>query len=479
MWLHHATAETMYPETCRIETIRIDCRPRLGGSVTRQSGASFQARERQAGMKTTANGATGGKRLVSGLVTMLLCVVAGSATFSSAAIASPLAWSTPRVIDAPAFETGAEIVGMSCPTSGLCAAIDVNETSGHILTSTGPASPSTSWQIADMGEFDYPRAVSCASESFCAVADDRGNVLVSTEPTGGIAAWTKVPLDAEAVENETSFNFLDVSCPSASFCAAIDDIGNVFTSTDPTGGIEAWTSTPLGDTSLEAISCASAALCVITDFHGNILTSTEPTAGAAAWHSAHLDESGLGGVSCPSTSLCVIGGFFGEIFSSTEPAAGPEAWSSADFDESGYLLSVSCPLISFCAAVDSFEGNALTSQDPFHVWTRQHLSAPEGLFAISCPSAELCVVGGTNGSVVVGTPEEESEEGEGEEEGSPGSGGGNPPAGGSPSPNPAPAPTLPPVPVRHKKPLHCRKGFKKQRIHGKTKCVKVKQKGRK
>ena len=390
----------------------------------------------------------------------------------SASASSSLSWSTPRVIDAPTpFETGADITGMSCPTSGLCAAIDQNDTSGHILTSTGPASPSTSWQIADMGAFDYPEAVSCASESFCAVADNRGNVLVSTEPTGGITAWMKVPLNAEAVEHETSFGFVDVSCPSASFCAAIDDIGNTFTSTNPTGGIEAWTSTPLGDTSLEAISCASAALCVITDFHGNILTSTEPTAGAAAWQSAHLDENGLGGVSCPSTSLCVIGGFFGEIFSSNEPTAGPEAWSSADFDEFSYLLSVSCPLVSFCAAVDSFDGNALTSQDPFHEWTRQHLSAPEGLFAISCPSAELCVAGGTNGSVVVGTPEEESGEGEGEEEGGGGSGGGGGSLGPLPAPSPSPAPI--PSPITHKQPLKCRKGFKRRKVHGKAKCVKI------
>ncbi len=48
--------------------------------------------------------------------------------------------------------------------------------------------------------------------------------------------------------------------------------------------------------------------------------------------------------------------------------------------------------------------------------------------------------------------------------------------GGNPNPSPAPTPTPQPTPTPHKK-LKCHKGFKKHKVHGKAKCVKV-HKGR-
>jgi streptogramin lyase len=53
----------------------------------------------------------------------------------------------------------------------------------------------------------------------------------------------------------------------------------------------------------------------------------------------------------------------------------------------------------------------------------------------------------------------------------PGSGGG----GGSPAPAPTPAPPPPSPKPRHRKPLHCRKGFKKRKVHGRVKCVRIKR----
>ena len=60
-----------------------------------------------------------------------------------------------------------------------------------------------------------------------------------------------------------------------------------------------------------------------------------------------------------------------------------------------------------------------------------------------------------------------------EEEGNKsGGGGGNP----NPSPAPTPTPQPTPTPIPHKKPLNCRKGFKKHKVHGKSKCVKGRKK---
>lgn len=408
----------------------------------------------------------GFRQVVLGVAVLLVLVL-----LPSSALASPLSWSQPQVIDPPLFSGDSDVVGVSCPSDSLCVAIDANGTHGHVLTSQSPLVGATTWNAADLGSFDYPKAVSCPSASFCAVADSRGNVWTTGEPAGGIGAWTPTPLDTEAVEHETSLGLLDVSCPSASFCAAIDDLGNVYTSTDPTGGASAWSETALGDTDFEAIACQSTSLCVITDFHGNVFSSAEPLGGEATWHSAHVDASGLGGVACPSASLCVIGGFFGSVFTATDPTGGAEAWTpQLGVDNFNYLLGVSCPSISFCAAVDSFGDHVLTSPDPQHEWNLEPLVAPEALLSISCASGSFCLIGGSDGSVVIGTTESEEPNEEGG--GQPGGGSqGNPPAGGSPSPTPVPSPMASPKP--HKKPLKCRKGFKKQRVRGKVRCVRL------
>jgi len=62
---------------------------------------------------------------------------------------------------------------------------------------------------------------------------------------------------------------------------------------------------------------------------------------------------------------------------------------------------------------------------------------------------------------------------------SPGDGGGGGGGGGgstSPSPSPSPAPTPNPKPKPKPKKLVCKKGFKKAKVHGKSKCVKVAKK---
>ena len=87
--------------------------------------------------------------------------------------------------------------------------------------------------------------------------------------------------------------------------------GNVVTSTNPTGGPRAWHLAKVdGSNSLSGVSCTVATtLCVATDSAGNVVTSTNPAGGPRAWHLAHVDSSGgylgLTGVSCGSPALCV------------------------------------------------------------------------------------------------------------------------------------------------------------------------------
>jgi hypothetical protein len=90
-----------------------------------------------------------------------------------------------------------------------------------------------------------------------------------------------------------------VSCPSVSLCVAVDLAGNVLTSTDPTGGASAWARTLIDRVYLTAISCPSVSLCVAGDELGNIVTSTDPTGGANAWRSAAVDIPGCASQTTP------------------------------------------------------------------------------------------------------------------------------------------------------------------------------------
>ena len=58
--------------------------------------------------------------------------------------------------------------------------------------------------------------------------------------------------------------------------------------------------------SLSDLSCPSTSLCVATDSAGNVATSTNPTGGASAWTTTRVDDAyAVHGISCPTTSLCV------------------------------------------------------------------------------------------------------------------------------------------------------------------------------
>jgi hypothetical protein len=94
--------------------------------------------------------------------------------------------------------------------------------------------------------------------------DSSGNVVTSSNPTGGAAAWT--------LTNLVGGHLRGVSCPSSSLCVAVGDSGNVATSDNPIGGAAAWTVTHVdGSNSLNGVSCPSSGLCVAVDRSGNVV----------------------------------------------------------------------------------------------------------------------------------------------------------------------------------------------------------------
>ena len=64
-----------------------------------------------------------------------------------------------------------------------------------------------------------PRSVSCPSATFCAAVDGVGNALIYNG-----SSWSS-PSDIDAIMS----TLRSVSCPSTTFCVAVDPVGNVFT----------------------------------------------------------------------------------------------------------------------------------------------------------------------------------------------------------------------------------------------------------
>lgn len=352
------------------------------------------------------------------LLAVFVLLALGVRPEAASAAASPLSWSTPVPVDTADF---ADPSDLSCPTSSLCVAVDY---AGNVLTSTNPTGGASAWTVAAVDPVNRDlMALSCPTTTFCAAIDFAGNVLTSTNPTGGAAAWHPAPIDG-------SESLIAISCASASMCAAVDLAGKLLTSTDPTGEASTWQGVTV-DTGgrPRAITCPSVALCVLVDDKGNVLTSTNPTGGAAAWSlpeeiAARTDErpEPLYDVSCPTTSFCAaVDGYeytssevfsTGDVITTTNPTGGAGVWSAPTHIARG-LLGLSCPSAGFCLTSD-FSGSIYASNNPTgdaSAWTASDIDSLTTLTGISCPSVVLCVAVDSQGNVLVGTPSSSVEEG--------------------------------------------------------------------
>ncbi len=327
-------------------------------------------------------------------------------------------WTVRQLPEAP-VQVG--FYGMSCPSASFCAAVGSDHS---VATSTDPTGSASAWNEIHLGkasegpsvggrggtvESGYQtRGVSCPSPNLCVAASLDGNIFSSTDPTGGVSAWNVTALGAE---NAPRVHMYGISCPSAALCVAVAYGGKIITSTNPTGASSAWTLTQLEDPlDLRGVSCSSEAFCAAVGLGGKIITSTNPTGGASAWKPV-TETAGLAnlyGISCSTVSLCV-GANFGSVVTSTDPASTSPSWNAIGADVSVQVTAISCPSNSECAAVDN-NADVIASTDPTGVagdWSFTNVIPPNGhangMFGISCPSKSLCVAGGSQGQIIAST----------------------------------------------------------------------------
>lgn len=272
------------------------------------------------------------------------------------------------------------LYGASCPSESLCLAVGAFDT---IAFSRTPTQAADRWHVVNP-RYDEPKqsclergesidfcssprggidAISCASENLCVAAGYEGNVFASTDPTGGAGAWSVTDVNAPG----SARHLTAVSCPSPALCVAVSGApggapGTVVSSTDPAAGL--WTAAQLpGSPDLRGVSCPTPALCVAVAKEGRIFVSTDPAGGASAWRQVPSPTArDLQGVSCVASLLCVAGDAGGNLLASTDPLGG-SPFSLANADGSVQITGLSCPTTDRCVAVDN-NADVLTSTDP-------------------------------------------------------------------------------------------------------------------
>lgn len=240
------------------------------------------------------------------------------------------------------------------------------------LAAPAGAAPSLAWSgAAEVDGGQALSAISCPSLGLCVAVDGAGRALVSTQPgVAGAASWS-APF---AIDGSTGLT--SITCASTSLCVALDGEGHAVLSTHPAVAESASWSAPYpagGPAGLTSVSCASSTLCAAVDGEGNVAVSTEPAAGASAWHRRLVDPSlGLVAVSCFAPASCVALDSAGNAFASpnaaaaASPGAAPGSgatWSSTAFDVFGAPTAISCAATGLCVAVDS-TGYAFASDNP-------------------------------------------------------------------------------------------------------------------
>jgi hypothetical protein len=146
-----------------------------------------------------------------------LCVAVGG---HDAVIYDGSKWGAPSQI----YPEGS-LKGVSCPSSSFCVAVAERFTSmgvfnsGQALTYNGSAwgSPSEIPHAPNRGP-SIAGSVSCVSSAFCMTAA-RFEGAASIFEAGAWSAWNSLEVNGQ---------FSSVSCPSVSFCAVVDEVGQAF-----------------------------------------------------------------------------------------------------------------------------------------------------------------------------------------------------------------------------------------------------------
>ena len=289
--------------------------------------------------------------------------------------------------------TGAKSLGTGKPAVGSCAsATSCMLTDGSsVLVLSGTSWKQSAAPGGPLHGFTY--SVSCPTRSYCVAVDWSGAYLVYNGKTW--SAPQTIGSQASAVDS--------VSCSSPDFCMAVDASnanglgGNIFIFNG-----HSWQYKGQDGLPLSSVSCSGPDLCRMLTYSSDGSVLTAVWNGSSVLNSAALDnypgfgtEPGRGHLSCASPTFCAAVDEAGNGF--TFNGSG---WSKATLLDPGVtanLVGVSCPTAAFCMAIDAdgheymFNGETWTGPA-----TINSVGVPQ---AISCTSSRFCLMVDLSGNV--------------------------------------------------------------------------------
>jgi hypothetical protein len=304
-------------------------------------------------------------------------------------------WSSSAI---PGAQT--EIQGLSCPSVLLCVAsgpVDLNAADGgtnNVFWTTSPGSGT--WDTSPLENAVQPSLsagpepipeVSCASTTFCALADGFANFWETNTPTGGGASWVQDT-------SPTGDAFVGLSCASA-VCGAIDVQGHAIALTnDVVNNIQPVFSASEG-LSAASISCESGGFCAAVAVDSGDFAWTTSLINSK-WQTATFPhDQSLEFIDCPSTGLCLLSG--SKLYVSTNPGAGPSSFKAVKGVTPG---SISCAGASFCAVATGTRIEVSTSPASANSWKK--VKTPFAPSEISCPQIGVCVIASGGAKAAIG-----------------------------------------------------------------------------
>jgi hypothetical protein len=285
-------------------------------------------------------------------------------------VTSPPGWAAPLT----ALPPGGGFTSVSCLSDTFCIAAGGGDNQADI-DDTGGAGVSDSWDGAAWADpsvyFPAPSsgtatapimpAISCTNGPLCVIADgtdhvSSGNGTDWSTPAALAPGGAPSSNPADPGAGHPGSRHAAVSCPAPSFCAALDNTGQV---------------------------------AVLRSGHWSSLQSL-----ATGSTGTSLYVAGPVGLSCPGTSAClaVVGpDVFG--WNGTSWAEQP-SWAPPGSGSAGAALS--CPEVTLCWLVS---GRAAVEWSAGHWSPEQTIDPASGLDAVSCPTASFCVAVDTSGAV--------------------------------------------------------------------------------
>ena len=214
---------------------------------------------------------------------------------------------------------------------------------------------------------------------------------------GGASAASAAPLEWSApVRVDTLGAITDLSCPTTTFCAAVDGGGRLLTS-DPASAT--WPVTGTNMSGPRAVSCGTPTFCAVVDSGWRAMSYTNGSWGARVAPSGG-SATAINAVSCTSASFCFTGSGYTTTPRTLDGGVSWEIQNNSGVNYPGQINAVSCApgadaTTGFCVVVDSSNAAFVSSNGgvTFFPGNRPDgvIAGASGLTSVSCTSSTACV----------------------------------------------------------------------------------------